>query len=108
MPNRGEVWMVDLGLAQMDIIETGVAAGVFTVVEPVSDIATMTQLLQSLGAEVASLQDGLVLAMSSHDISNHVADYDSPEEADDAAATYIHAMQPVLNALPSTATQPAS
>jgi UDP-N-acetylglucosamine 1-carboxyvinyltransferase len=41
-----------------------------------SDIATMTQLLQSLGAEVASLQDGLVLAMSSHKIDNHVADYD--------------------------------
>ena len=41
-----------------------------------SDIATMTQLLQSLGAEVASLQDGLVLAMSSHDIANHTADYD--------------------------------
>src|SRR3989338_1779959 len=31
-----------------------------------SDIAPMTQLLQSLGAEVARLQDGLVLAMSSH------------------------------------------
>ena len=41
-----------------------------------SDIATMTQLLQSLGAEVASLQGGLVLALSSHDISNHIADYD--------------------------------
>ncbi len=41
-----------------------------------SDIATMTQLLGSLGAEVASLQDGQVLAMSSHDISNHTADYD--------------------------------
>ena len=41
-----------------------------------SDIRTMTQLLQSLGAEVASLQDGLVLAMSSHRISNHTADYD--------------------------------
>ncbi len=41
-----------------------------------SDIATMTQLLQSLGAEVASLQDGLVLAMSSHSITNHTADYD--------------------------------
>ena len=41
-----------------------------------SDIATMTQLLQSLGAEVQRLQDGQVLAMSSHDISNHVADYD--------------------------------
>ncbi len=41
-----------------------------------SDIATMTQLLQSLGAEVASLQNGLVLAMSSHNIANHTADYD--------------------------------
>lgn len=41
-----------------------------------SDIATMTQLLQSLGAEVASLQDGLVLALSSHSISNFKADYD--------------------------------
>ncbi len=41
-----------------------------------SDIATMAQLLQSLGAEVASLQDGLVLAMSSHAITNHRADYD--------------------------------
>ncbi len=41
-----------------------------------SDIATMTQLLQSLGAEVAGLQQGLVLAMSSHDIANHTADYD--------------------------------
>jgi UDP-N-acetylglucosamine 1-carboxyvinyltransferase len=41
-----------------------------------SDIATMTQLLQSLGSEVASLQDGQVLALSSHSISNHTADYD--------------------------------
>ena len=41
-----------------------------------SDIATMTQLLRSLGAEVASLQDGLVLALSSHDLQSHVADYD--------------------------------
>ena len=41
-----------------------------------SDIKTMTQLLQSLGAEVSSLQDGQVLAMSSHDLDNHVADYD--------------------------------
>jgi UDP-N-acetylglucosamine 1-carboxyvinyltransferase len=41
-----------------------------------SDIRTMTQLLQSLGAEVASLQDGLVLALSSHSISNFKADYD--------------------------------
>ncbi|MDF1718975.1 MAG: UDP-N-acetylglucosamine 1-carboxyvinyltransferase [Antarcticimicrobium sp.] len=41
-----------------------------------SDIRTMTALLQSLGAEVTSLQNGQVLAMSSHDLDNHVADYD--------------------------------
>lgn len=41
-----------------------------------SDIRTMTQLLGSLGAEVCSLQGGKVLAMSSHDIHNHTADYD--------------------------------
>jgi UDP-N-acetylglucosamine 1-carboxyvinyltransferase len=41
-----------------------------------SDIKTMTELLRSLGAEVSSLQGGQVLAMSSHDIHNHTADYD--------------------------------
>ena len=41
-----------------------------------SDIRTMTELLSSLGAEVSALQDGQVLAMSSHDLDNHVADYD--------------------------------
>lgn len=41
-----------------------------------SDIRTMTELLASLGAEVTSLQDGQVLAMSSHDLNNHTADYD--------------------------------
>ncbi|MDP4033483.1 MAG: UDP-N-acetylglucosamine 1-carboxyvinyltransferase [Pseudorhodobacter sp.] len=41
-----------------------------------SDIATMTQLLQSLGAEVTSMHDGKVLVMSSHAIDNHTADYD--------------------------------
>jgi UDP-N-acetylglucosamine 1-carboxyvinyltransferase len=41
-----------------------------------SDIRTMTQLLQSLGAEVASLQGGQVLALSSHALSSHTADYD--------------------------------
>ncbi|MDJ0994452.1 MAG: UDP-N-acetylglucosamine 1-carboxyvinyltransferase [Dinoroseobacter sp.] len=41
-----------------------------------SDISTMTQLLASLGAEVSDLQDGKVLAMSSHDLNNHTADYD--------------------------------
>lgn len=41
-----------------------------------SDIATMTQLLQSLGAEVAGLQEGKVLALSSLGPINHVADYE--------------------------------
>jgi UDP-N-acetylglucosamine 1-carboxyvinyltransferase len=41
-----------------------------------SDIKTMTALLQSLGAEVTALNDGKVLAMSSHGIDNHKADYD--------------------------------
>jgi UDP-N-acetylglucosamine 1-carboxyvinyltransferase len=41
-----------------------------------SDIRTMTELLESLGAEVASLQGGQVLALSSHDLSSHRADYD--------------------------------
>jgi UDP-N-acetylglucosamine 1-carboxyvinyltransferase len=41
-----------------------------------SDITTMTQLLQSLGAEVASLQEGKVLALASHGPINHVADYE--------------------------------
>ncbi|MDA3858281.1 MAG: UDP-N-acetylglucosamine 1-carboxyvinyltransferase [Roseovarius sp.] len=41
-----------------------------------SDIKTMTTLLQSLGAEVSQLQGGQVLVMSSHALDNHVADYD--------------------------------
>ena len=41
-----------------------------------SDTSTMTQLLQSLGSEVAALQGGKVLAMSSFTIANHTADYD--------------------------------
>ncbi len=41
-----------------------------------SDIKTMTELLVSLGAEVQTLQDGQVLVMSSHNLNNHVADYD--------------------------------
>ncbi|OIQ31489.1 MAG: UDP-N-acetylglucosamine 1-carboxyvinyltransferase [Alphaproteobacteria bacterium MedPE-SWcel] len=41
-----------------------------------SDIRTMTSLLQSLGAEVSTLQDGKVLAMSSHALDNHTAHYD--------------------------------
>ena len=41
-----------------------------------SDIRTMTTLLQSLGAEVTALQEGKVLALSSHGIDNFKADYD--------------------------------
>lgn len=41
-----------------------------------SDIRTMTLLLESLGAEVRSMQDGRVLAMSSHDLTSHRADYE--------------------------------
>ena len=41
-----------------------------------SDIRTMTQLLQSLGAEVQALQQGRVLALSSHDLTSVTADYD--------------------------------
>jgi UDP-N-acetylglucosamine 1-carboxyvinyltransferase len=41
-----------------------------------SDIRTMTTLLQSLGAEVTSMQEGRVLAMSSHDLTSLTADYD--------------------------------
>jgi len=41
-----------------------------------SDIKTMTQLLASLGAEVTSLQDGKVLAMSTHGDINTRAEYD--------------------------------
>ena len=41
-----------------------------------SDIRTMTLLLQSLGAEVQALQGGRVLALSSHDLTSQRADYD--------------------------------
>lgn len=41
-----------------------------------SDIRTMTELLSSLGCEVASLQDGRVLAIGAEKISNHTAHYD--------------------------------
>jgi UDP-N-acetylglucosamine 1-carboxyvinyltransferase len=41
-----------------------------------SDIKTMSLLLESLGAEVSSLQDGKVLALSSHDLTSHHADYE--------------------------------
>ena len=41
-----------------------------------SDITTMTTLLQSLGAEVSALQDGRVQAMACHGEVNQVAEYD--------------------------------
>lgn len=41
-----------------------------------SDIRTMSTLLQSLGAEVSGLANGRVLAMSSHNIDTLTADYD--------------------------------
>ncbi|MDA9865397.1 UDP-N-acetylglucosamine 1-carboxyvinyltransferase [bacterium] len=41
-----------------------------------SDIKTMTLLLQSLGSEVQSLQEGRVIAMSSQGPINTTADYD--------------------------------
>ena len=41
-----------------------------------SDIKTMTELLRSLGVEVTSMQDGRVLALSSHELNNHTAQYD--------------------------------
>src|SRR6056297_4011456 len=41
-----------------------------------SDIRTMTTLLRSLGTEVSGLQQGRVLALSSHALSGEKADYD--------------------------------
>ena len=47
-----------------------------TNVPRLSDIRTMTELLESLGCEVASLQGGRVLAIGTAKISNHTAHYD--------------------------------
>jgi len=41
-----------------------------------SDIKTMTTLLESFGSEVSAMQDGKVLTMSSHNLDNLTADYD--------------------------------
>ena len=41
-----------------------------------SDIKTMGVLLESLGTEVTSMQDGKVLTMTSHNLDNLTADYD--------------------------------
>lgn len=47
-----------------------------TNVPRLSDIKTMSALLQSLGSEVAALSDDRVLALSSANISNSCAEYD--------------------------------
>ena len=41
-----------------------------------TDIATMRSLLESLGVEVRTLQDGRVLALSAHGPLDHIAHYD--------------------------------
>ena len=41
-----------------------------------ADIKTMTELLQSLGCEVAALQEGRVLAIGASDLTGHLAHYD--------------------------------
>ena len=41
-----------------------------------SDIRTMAELLRSLGAEVTAMNDGKVIALSSHGADNHLAHYD--------------------------------
>ncbi|MFK7944300.1 MAG: UDP-N-acetylglucosamine 1-carboxyvinyltransferase [Paracoccaceae bacterium] len=41
-----------------------------------ADIATMRELMVSLGCEITSMQDGNVLAISAQKISNHTAHYD--------------------------------
>jgi UDP-N-acetylglucosamine 1-carboxyvinyltransferase len=41
-----------------------------------ADIRTMSDLLASLGAEIASLSEGRVLALNAGAISNHIAHYD--------------------------------
>lgn len=41
-----------------------------------SDIKTMTELLASLGTEVAGLQDGTVQVLGTKEVTNHVAHYD--------------------------------
>jgi len=47
-----------------------------TNVPRLSDIRTMSQLLQSLGAEVASMQGGQVITLSSYNLASTTADYE--------------------------------
>ena len=63
-------------LAQMPAVLLSEEPLTLTNAPNLSDIQTMTELLRSLGAEVSNMQDGRVLAMSGHDIGNHIAVYD--------------------------------
>ncbi|MBF9031136.1 UDP-N-acetylglucosamine 1-carboxyvinyltransferase [Rhodobacterales bacterium HKCCE3408] len=47
-----------------------------TNVPRLSDIATLAHLLETLGVEIARLQDGRVMALSARSITNRRADYD--------------------------------
>ncbi len=47
-----------------------------TNVPRLSDIKTTNALLSSLGTEVAVLQDGQIIVLDTHEITNHTADYD--------------------------------
>ncbi len=47
-----------------------------TNVPRLSDIATTNELLQSLGAEVAVMQDGQVIVLNTQNITNPIAHYD--------------------------------
>ena len=47
-----------------------------TNVPRLSDIGTMTKLMKSLGAEISSIQDGKVLAISAYKLTSSRADYD--------------------------------
>lgn len=47
-----------------------------TNVPRLSDIATLSSLLRTLGVEIATAQDGQVLLLNAHQITSHRADYD--------------------------------
>lgn len=47
-----------------------------TNVPRLADIKTLSEVLASLGCEIAQLSNGRVLALNAHDLTNHKADYD--------------------------------
>ncbi len=47
-----------------------------TNVPRLSDIKTTNELLSSLGTEIAVMQDGQIIVLDTHDITNHTAHYD--------------------------------